>query len=271
MKVGAAVVFAAAMSFLVADTAAAAGALAADLTPHRAVYGMNLHSTKPSSGIVGASGTMVYKFADACDGWTVENRTALSFAYNEGNQVDTIWEFVTWESKDGLRYRFHVRSSRDGVVIEEVEGQAKLDGRGQAGTARFRKPQEMTIKLPKGTLFPTEHTLRAIQHAEAGNKVFLRTIFDGTGTDGPFEVNAIIGARQAGNGSGESEQLVRGAPSWRMNMAFYPAAAKDALPDYEVGLRYFSNGIAKDVIQNFGDFALRAQLDKLEPLPKPDC
>lgn len=270
MKVGAALVFAAAVSFTAADTAAAAGALAADLAPHRAVYDMNLHATKPSSGIVGASGAMSYKFADVCDGWTVENRTALTFSYNEGNQVATTWEFITWESKDGLRYRFHVRSSRDGSVVEEVEGQAKLDGRGQGGTAKFTKPQEMTLKLPKGTLFPTEHTLRAIQRAEAGDKVFLRTIFDGTGTDGPFEVNAIIGARQA-PGNVEGEQMVRGTPSWRMNMAFYPATAKEALPDYEVGLSYFSNGVAKDVIQNFGDFALRAHLNKLEPLPKPDC
>lgn len=269
MKVGAAVVFAATMSFLAADTAAA-GALAADLAPHRAVYNMNLHSTKPSSGIVGASGAMVYQFADACDGWTVENRTALTFSYNEGNQVATVWEFVTWESKDGLRYRFHVRSSRDGAVVEEVEGQARLDARGQGGSAKFTKPQDMTIKLPRGTLFPTEHTLRAIQRAEAGDKVFLRTIFDGTGTDGPFEVNAIIGPRQAPN-SENDQQMTRGAPSWRMNMAFFPATAKEATPDYEVGLRYFSNGIAKDVVQNFGDFALRAHLDKLEPLPKPDC
>ena len=196
MKVGAALVFAAA-SFMAANTAAAAGARAADLAPHRAVYDMTLHSTKPSSGIAGASGAMSYKFTDVCDGWTVENRTALTFSYNEGNQVATTWEFVTWESKDGLRYRFHVRSSRDGNLVEEVEGQAKLDGRGKGGVAKFTKPQEMTIKLPIGTLFPTEHTLRAIQHAEAGDKVFLRTIFDGTGTDGPFDVNAIIGAKQA--------------------------------------------------------------------------
>lgn len=267
MKVGAVAMVAAAGSFLAAE-ALAAGALAADLAPHRAVYDMSLHATRPSSGIVGASGSMAYKFADACDGWTVENRTALSFSYNEGNQVATVWEFVTWESKDGLRYRFHVRSVRDGAVVEEVEGQARLDSRGGAGTARFTKPQEMTIKLPKGTLFPTEHTLRAIQRAEAGDKMFLRTIFDGTGTDGPFEVNAVIGPRQAPSGE---EQLIRGAPSWRMNMAFFPAADKNATPDYEVGLRYFSNGIAKDVLQNFGDFSLRARLDKLEPLPKPDC
>jgi hypothetical protein len=267
MKVGAALVLAAAATFAAADTAAAA--MAADLAPHKAVYDMNLHATKPSSGIVGASGKMSYQFADVCDGWTVENRTALNFSYSEGNQVATTWEFVTWESKDGLRYRFHVRSSRDGTMVEEVEGQAKLDARGEGGVAKFTKPQEMTVKLPKGTLFPTEHTFRAIQRAEAGDKVFLRTIFDGTGTDGPFEVNAIIGAKAPG--TGEGEQLIRGAPSWRMNMAFYPAAAKEATPDYEVGLSYFNNGIAKDVIQNFGDFSLRARMNKLEPLPKPDC
>ncbi len=255
-------------------TALAAGpaAPAAELEPPRAYYAMGLHSTRPSSGIAGASGAMSYKFTDACDGWTVENRTALTFSYNEGAQVVTTWEFVTWEAKDGLSYRFHVRSLRDGAVAEEVDGSATLDGPGLGGAAQFTKPEVMTVKLPKGTLFPTEHTRRLIERAEAGSKVYNRVVFDGSGTDGPFEVNALVGAKVAAGAIADdaAAPLTKG-PSWRFDMAFFPTAAKEAVPDYEVGLRYFANGVAKDVLQNFGDFALRARLEKLEPLPQPDC
>lgn len=258
----------------VAVAALVAGqAAAAELRPHRAVYDMSLASTRSSSGISGATGAMTYKFADACDGWVVENRTLLTFSYNEGNQVATTWEFVTWESKDGLRYRFHVRSMRDGALVEEIDGIAKLDGHGMGGVAKFERPEAVTVPLPKGTLFPTEHTLRLLERAEAGEKLFLRTVFDGSGMDGPFDVSAIIG-RKFGPEGADAKPAARGLtdrPSWRINMAFFPVKARETLPDYEVGLRYFSNGLAKDVLQNFGDFALRGRLDTLEPLPPPDC
>ncbi len=263
-------VVAVAVAMAISASTAPGVAAAADLAPHRAVYTMGLHSARPASGIAGASGTMTYKFSDACDGWTVENRTALAFAYNEGNQVQTDWEFVTWESKDGLRYRFHVRSTRDGMVIDEVDGSAALDGRGQGGKAVFTRPQAMTLRLPKGTMFPTEHTLRLIEHAEAGERIFPSVVFDGSGSDGAFDVNAIIGPKKPPVPE-EAGDTLTNLPSWRMNMAFFPVAARAPTPEYEVGLRYFSSGVAKDVVQSFGDFALRARLEKLEPLPKPDC
>lgn len=251
--------------------AAGPSVLAADLTPHRAMYTMSLQAARPASGISGASGAMTYKFSDACDGWTVENRTALTFAYNEGAQVTTTWEFVTWESKDGLRYRFHVRSVRDGALAEEIDGTATLEGPGKGGAARFTKPTDMTVKLPKGTLFPTEHTVRLIERAQAGDKIFNRVVFDGSGVEGPFEVNALVGKKvPAGTGDDAGDPFTK-VPSWHFDMAFFPTASSGAVPDYEVSLRYFQNGVAKDVVQSFGDFALRARLDKIEPLPKPDC
>ncbi|MDR3441209.1 cell envelope integrity EipB family protein [Telmatospirillum sp.] len=261
---------------------AAADVLAApagfELVPHKAVYSMALNATKLGGGVTGASGAMTYKFGDTCDGWTVENRTALTFSYSDGAPVATSWDFVTWESKDGLHYRFRVRSTRDGVVSEEINGIANLDGLGKGGVAKFSQPEQKTIKLPKGTLFPTEHTVRLIENAQRGERMLERTLFDGTGTDGPFNVNAIIGkpypananVSPAAGGSGVSALLLS-APSWRMNMAFFVPEASEPTPDYEVSLRYYQNGVADEVIQSFGNFSLKGTLQKLEPLPKPDC
>ncbi len=129
---------------------------------------------------------------------TVENRTALTFAYSDGAPVATTWDFVTWESKDGLHYRFRVRSTRDGVVSEEIDGVANLDGQGKGGLVKYTLPEQKTMKLPKGTLFPTEHTIRLIENAQHGEHIVERLLFDGTGADGPFDVNAI--SRQALSG-----------------------------------------------------------------------
>lgn len=258
--------------------AAVAGPVGFDLSPHRAVYAMSLNSSKLGGGVTGASGAMTYKFGDSCDGWTVENKTVLTFAYSDGAPVATTWDFVTWESKDGLHYRFRVRSTRDGVVSEEIDGVANLDGHGKGGIARFTLPEPKTMRLPKGTLFPTEHTIRLLEAAEKGDHALERVLFDGTVTDDSFDVNAIIGKPLPANANASPAVATTGvsaallsAPSWHVQMAFFPRGSSDATPDYEVALRYYLNGVADEVVQSFGNFSLKGTLQKLEPLPKPDC
>ena len=267
-----------AVAIAIAACAAQAANAGADLVSHRAIYKMTLATAKSGSGVTAASGAMSYKFGDSCNGWTVENKTALSFAYSDGAPVSTTWDFVTWESKDGLHYRFRVRSTRDGVVNEEIEGVADLDGKGKGGVAKFTLPEAKTLKLPKGTLFPTEHTVRMIELAEAGEHLAERTLFDGTGTDQAFQVSAIIGKLSPALTKASSTPEVAGinrkllnAPSWPMQMAFFPAGSSDLEPDYEVGVRYYENGVADQVLQSFGNFSLRGTLEKLESLPKTDC
>ncbi|HLN26029.1 MAG TPA: cell envelope integrity EipB family protein [Patescibacteria group bacterium] len=262
----------------VASTAAVAAPVGADLASHRASYAMSLNSTKLGGGVTGASGNMTYKFSDSCDGWTVENKTMLTFAYSEGAPVATTWDFVTWESKDGLHYRFRVRSTRDGVVSEEIDGVANLDGSGRGGVVKLTLPEPKTMRLPKGTIFPTDHTIHLLDAAQKGEHMVQRVLFDGTATDGAFDVNAIIGKANpananispaAANPAVNAELL--SAPSWRMQMAFFPVGSAEPTPDYEVSLRYYLNGVADEVIQSFGNFSLKGTLEKLEPLPKPDC
>lgn len=260
---------------ILSQTAQAASA-GADLAAHRAIYKMSLATSKSGSGVTAASGAMSYKFGDSCDGWIVENKTALSFAYSDGAPVSTTWDFVTWESKDGLHYRFRVRSTKDGVVNEEIDGTADLDGKGKGGVAKFTLPEAKTLPLPAGTLFPTEHTLRMIELAQHGEHLAERTLFDGTGTDQTFEVSAIIGkASQSAGGKGPDlpgiNRLLLASTSWPMQMAFFPDGSDDPEPDYEVGVRYYQNGVADDVLQSFGNFSLKGTLEKLETLPKPDC
>jgi len=266
----------AALAMMGFSAQAASSGGSADLASHRAIYKMTLATAKSGSGVTAASGAMSYKFGDSCDGWIVENKTALTFAYSDGAPVSTTWDFVTWESKDGLHYRFRVRSTKDGAVNEEIDGTADLEGKGKGGVAKFTLPEAKTLKLPKGTLFPTEHTVRMIELAQAGEHMAERTLFDGTGTDNTFEVSAIIGKAAAAAGQNPPEasginRTLLAATSWPMQMAFFPDGSADPEPDYEVGVRYYQNGVADDVLQSFGNFSLKGTLEKLEALPKPDC
>src|SRR6185437_12954495 len=129
--------------------------------------------------VVGATGAMYYEWGETCDGWTVEQRFRLRLAYAESDNSDLSSTLVTWESKDGLRYRFNERRLRDGEPDEEIHGEAHLDGPGKGGVAEFTRPQATTIHLAPGVIFPTAHTLLLIDRAKAGDQFIARQIFDG--------------------------------------------------------------------------------------------
>ena len=59
----------------------------------------------------------------------MEQRYKLSMHYSEDADIEMTSNFVTWESKDGLRYRFNERRLRNGEPDEEIKGEAKLDGK----------------------------------------------------------------------------------------------------------------------------------------------
>ena len=152
---------------------------AAEIAPHHALYSMSLGSTHGDAGVTGAGGTMAYQWGETCDGWTVEQRYRLKMAYAESSDVSIASNFVTWEAKDGLKYRFNQKETRNGKDNEEIRGQAKLDGPEKGGTVEFEKPQAKSIKLPPGVLFPSAQTIFLIDKAKAGENFISRQIFDG--------------------------------------------------------------------------------------------
>src|SRR5437868_10407482 len=101
-------------------------ATAIDVEPHRAVYKMTLERAQSASGVIGAGGTMLYQWADSCDGWTIEQRYKLRMQYSEQDDAELSISFVSWEAKDGKRYRFNVRKLTDGEPTEEPGGPPKL-------------------------------------------------------------------------------------------------------------------------------------------------
>ena len=210
-----------------------------------------------------------YQFADSCDGWVTEFRLNVTYAYSEGGLVETTTDFLGWESKDGLSYRFRVRQTRDGQITEEVEGTAKLNGVGQAGIARYTRPDTHTIKLPKGTLFPTAHTIRLLDAASSGGRLLARPLFDGQGEEGPFDTSAQIGHAVAQPAAVSSPLL--DSPVWPMRMAFFPTGSSDPLPEFEMSLTYHPNGVAEDIEQIFKTFSLRGRLESIEVLPRRKC
>jgi len=253
-------------------TVAPSGLGAVELLPHRAVYRMSLISATRGSEVVAADGAMFYRFAQACDGWTIENRTYLRLTYENGADAETVWNYASWEANDGLGFRFHARYDQDGRIIERLEGEADLSGKGAAGTARFVRPAEKVIMLPKGTLFPTEHLRKLIDAAAAGGGGLAEIVFDGASLDNPFLVNALLGPLPKADADALTAATgLEPAAVWWTRMAFFPYYSLKALPEFEIGAEYRADGVADSITQHFDEFSLKVRLKELEVLPAPDC
>jgi hypothetical protein len=248
-----------------------AGSAAAEIAAHRAIYAMTLAGSKNDSGVIGAQGTMGYQWGRTCDGWTVEQRYKLALNYSESQNVDIQSNFVTWESLDGLRYRFTQRETRNGRNDEDIHGSAALEGPEKGGAVEFDRPQSQTMKLPSGTLFPSAHTILLLQRAEAGDNFVSRQVFDGAAVEGAVLVSAVIGPKVEADPEAAKISPLLNRPGWRVRLAFFPANQAAEKPDYELGMMLLDNGISRDLTIDYGDYTIKAKLDTIEALPKPNC
>jgi hypothetical protein len=260
------------LTVIASASAVAAPDDASELLSHRGVYALNLASSTSNSSVTAVDGLLEYEWKDSCDGWITNYKAAMRFSKVEGNDVDVGWTLNSWESKDGLSYRFFMKRIEGAKVVQQLRGRAKLESPGGPGVAYFKQPEEKTFKLAPGTLFPTTHMLRVISQAESGSRVFWADLFDGTELKGAFGLNAIIGDQIAPDTAADFKSpLFEGRPSWHMRLAFFELEDSAAEPTSEQAFRLFANGVIDDLTIDHGEYSIGAKLESLEALPVPDC
>lgn len=256
-----------ALTGMAAPAAAAAGI---ELAPHRAAYKLTLKAAKQQSGIVDASGALYFELTESCEGWEVKQLLRLTILDKNNRQIDSRTSFTSWESKDGLNYRFDSRTRRNGKLAEKFRGSAKISRDGGAGEVVFTLPKARRMKLPAGTMFPTAHTRLLLQRAAAGETMVWRIMFDGADDDGPYGISAVVGDG-APPEKGSKLPAVANRRSWRFKLAFFPYKSPAAAPDYELTVRLNDNSVARDMVLDYGKFRLDATPTLIEPLKRPDC
>ncbi len=247
--------------------ATAADQAAAPLAAHRALYQLTLEQARGAE-VAAATGTMAYEVLDACDGWATRQRLDMTVTNRDGQDIQMLSDYTTWESKDGLSMRFRMRQTTDSAVTSEVAGDASLQRPGGPGEVRFTEPEASTKELPAGTLFPMAHTEAILAAAHAGKKFLALPLFDGTSDKGVQDSTVAIvqwGGARPGKWPG-----LAAMPSGRVHVAFFDREAGTQQPDYEVGMRYWDNGVADDLSMDFGDFVMKGTLSRLDLLP-PGC
>jgi hypothetical protein len=263
-------------SFTLAAAAAAtafagASAEAAQLVPHRAVYELAAKSGSGFGQTGALRGVLTYELMDDCDGWTVNQKAGLDVASGEGDGHRFEWSQATWEAKDGSSYRYFIKDSQDGTTGNQRRGELVYPKPGAEGKLTTELPNKGETDVPP-VLLPVQHTLALIDHADAGDTVFLAKIFDATVDQKPVEISAGFGPSQDG-GKTKAEDFapLKDVPSRHVDFAFFVQNLPDGTPDFEQSIQLFDNGIVSQVSFEFGGLPVVGTLRKLEVLEPHQC
>jgi hypothetical protein len=254
--------------FVAAAPLPAAGAT---LEPHLAAYRLGLHARRGASALLEVRGGLVIEWRLACDGWLSRQRLGFVATTEEGQGFSHDVRFSSWEATDGSRLEYTIRSFGDEGPQEAYRGEAVLERGAGGGVASFAEPQEQDVKLPPGTIFPTDHLQRVLSGAEEGTHFLSHEVFDGWGFDALTQITSVIG--QAKQVEPPPQAALAGAAgrAWPVSMAYYNVENSTDTPEFEASFLLIENGVLSELVLDYGEFSLDATLEKLELLEPPDC
>lgn len=253
------------------------------LEPAIATYSVSLFA--PTEAYATAEGVFTDKATRACDGWHVEQRLMVKLVPVSKDVRPVVADFLrsgsnAYESQDGLTYSFEDKSTMRGEVISSHKGVATLTAVGQAGTAIYQDPANQQVALPAGTIFPTSFSEQLVHAAGNTDLKYGASVFDGSMgiENGALRMEAIIGdprgsvfrLSQPGR-SASREREYNTLLAWPVKVSISSLTATDGKPLTENLLSLLPNGRAETMIMDFGQFKLRFDLAKYEPISQPAC
>lgn len=244
------------------------------LQPHRAVYAIGLAHANKGSGITSAEGQMVFELTgSACTGYTMRQRMVVNLGNEDGSDGLLDFRIATFESGNGDLFRFTSRTTVNAEVIENLQGEAKRTP--SAIEVKLEKPAAATVTLAAETLFPSQHLHAVLQAARADKRFVAAEIYEGASSSQSADsVTAAIGRAERG---AAGDQVTAGVRNWAVSIGYFSKSEPSAegfgeeMPSYQMSFRLYENGITKDLVMNYGKYALSGTLEKVEPLENAGC
>ncbi|MCF3946239.1 cell envelope integrity EipB family protein [Acidiphilium sp. AL] len=235
------------------------------LTGQNATYTLSLSKVRGHS-VTGATGRLRFDVLETCRAYTVSQHMTLLIRNQDGSLTRTISDYDTWESKSGHRLTFLLRQSEDGKTKVEDQGTATTGPKG--GVVNYTVPKGRVVKLPPGTLFPMAHTRHILEASAKGEPYIDPPLFDGTSAHGAEHTFvAILGRRDAQK---SRFAPLAALPSTLVDIGFFRRKPRDEEPDFRTQMRYYTNGVSRDVRLDFGNFVLHGKLTALT-IPPVAC
>ena len=249
--------------------AARAAAPTSALVSQQAVYDLGLVESAGGQTL-SATGRMSYSVLKTCLGWSSHQRLDIQSVTRKQGEEHLLSDYAAQESLDGRHLTFKSQETRNGKLLRVVSGEASLAADG-SGVVQYRQPLAKTLRLPVGTLFPVTHTARILSAARQGEKDLTTPLFDGTLPDGPEDAYVTLLTWSPPPAGNTPYQPLQKLASGHVHIAFYDRNAHTMMPEYEMGMRYFANGVSDQLHLDFGDFKMQGTLSTLDLPPTPTC
>jgi hypothetical protein len=235
------------------------------ILPHRAEYDVNLLEVYGDDDVEDAKGWMTIEIIDTGDGWSIRQKSGLMIYSTDGSAEQIMTTLTTYESKDGLQYTFKAITLRNGEDEEVLSGEAVLATKDGEGIVTYKTPENLEVKLPRGTIFPMQHLARSLGAALNGENILSTIVFDGSSeTHEPVDVNTIIGKATDPKLNLSDSTLINATKVWPMRMAIYPLNSDAPESDYEIQQSVLNDGVIRNMTLDYGTFSVEAKLSKVD-------
>ena len=247
------------------------------LASHRAAYDISLVDSSgptPSSAQtpVAATGLIAYEFhGSTCEGYTSNFRQMTEMERSEGDPISMQVNAMSFEEANWKSMHFQI-DSQGAQDTPPVVGTAT---RGADDDLRvvLTKPKAQTLDFGHEVLFPTQHIEHLIEAAKHGGGAMQARVYDGSDTGAKiFATMSVIGKEATKPAEdAETASALSGIRRWPVVVSYFNEAATDAPPEYTLSFDLYENGVSGSLKLDYGAFALRANLRKLEILPTTAC
>lgn len=242
------------------------------LAPHRAVYDLVLDNAKPSGNIETAKGRIAFEFTgDACEGYALSFRQVTQLGTEAGPRVIDA-RTTSFEAGDGASYRFKTESSSGGATPETVDGTAEKNSGGYE--VKLRQPKAEIHRDGADALFPNAQMKAVIQAARTGKHTLNVRLYDGANSGKEvYDTLSVIGKRIESEPSEkplqrpEFEKMAR----WPVTISYFKVDSGESTPSYSISFELYENGVTGAIKLDYGSFALRGTLTRLDLLPQEAC
>lgn len=251
---------------------------ASGLAAHRAIYDLSTTRLDSGSGYSSIEGRLAYELTGtACDGWAVTYRIANRYVQPEkGTQVlDT--QLTTWESGDGLEMNLSQKQFVEGNLDSEEKLNVKREKANLEAKGQMSKPKELDFTVPSEALFPSTHQVHLLDAAKKGVTRDMSIVFDGSDGEKTYKAISFIGKmRTPGSFAPDKDNRetspLRSLPSWPITISYFPTDdEKVEKPVYQASFNMYENGVSTDLILDYGTYALKGKLAKLDMLKSDVC
>jgi hypothetical protein len=255
-----------------------AGAQAKTLVPHRAYYTLEAARLDDAAGLSQISGKLAYEIRGSeCEGYSINYRVANRYVQNEGQAQISDVRLTSFESGDGLELDLQQKQFTDAKLEGESRIKVKRPRTGAAAAGEITGTEKKSFTVDAAAVFPTDFQKKLLEAAERGETRFQTMIYEGSEGEKSLRAISFIGTRKPVSGMADTTPNnalsgLSAASFWPVTVSYYAIEGEgDDQPTYQATFNMLDNGISTDLLMDYGGYALKGTLSKLEILEQDAC